>query len=246
MNASMLKSIAFSILTLLLAGCETVDSQDVDTGDVIAGINAYRVTTISDTATTSRVEVVAILREDAGGRPYIDLSGGDTLELIVDSNTVTFSKDDDTFNSIRYLAEWDKNLTVPSILTVRFTRGSGETHDSTITIGAPVDTVEPTPGFSWRPNAEDLVVSWEAADPSVTTALVTTACTEQEVRENLANRTFTITAGTLVRDDASRDQCIGHVELVQDLLEGTTATELSNESSITLDQATRLSVEAQF
>lgn len=246
MNALFRNSIAISCLAILLTGCETVDSENVDTGDIIADIEGYRLTTFSASSTDSNVAFIVILREDTGNRPYIDLTGDDELELVIDSDSVAFTKEEDAGNIIRYLAEWEDPLSDPSVLTVRFRRGSGETFDSSITVGEPVDIIEPAPGFEWSPDFDELVVNWESIDPEVGSALVSTACTQEEVIENISERTFTVTPGTLVRDDTSRDTCTGYVELIQELADGTVATELNSESSFILDQATRIPVEAQY
>lgn len=241
------RTLLFSCLLVALLGCESTESSNIYIGNIIADIEAYRLTSITETETVSNVEFVVILRAGSGDRPYLRLSGGDELNLIVDDQFVSFTReDDDVTDVIRYLAAWTLPIATSSTFTVRFIRGSGATYDSSVLLNpAPVIT-EPAAGFEWSPDIDDLTVNWGAVEPPVDNGAVVTSCTRYYSVLDTSGLTFTVPEDALVRTDTSTDICPGYVELTQETIEGAVSPDFDDESEFLIDQVTQISVTAQY
>lgn len=136
--------------------CETVESEDVLTSGVFAGIEV--------TADGSGNSLVTTRLKVGGGNSntFLDLSGDDKLEASSGDETLVMKKDKGLFNDIKYTAEFegdaeDKAFAVAFLRTI-----DDGAPSSTVTLPAPFALTGPDEGTSFS-RAEAITITWDNA-----------------------------------------------------------------------------------
>ena len=124
MNKGLTTSVAIATLSLLGAcSTETVDSENIDTQAIWAGIDI-----VSDDGQSSDINV----EFNVGGRngTNLSLSSGDTVRASSSAGTVTLQRDTD-FLDVDYEGSINTGAT-DELVEVQFSRGDGSSHSSSV------------------------------------------------------------------------------------------------------------------